>query len=110
LVAAEVDVAVGVELLDDLRTPTLVALAGGADEVVVGDVQFLPHLLEDRHVAVRQLRRLDARGLGGLDHLDAVLVGAGEEVRVVAGQAVVARDRVGGERGVNVPRCGSPLG
>ena len=66
------------------------------------DVQLFPEVLEDGHDAVGQLVGVDALLGGRLDHLDAVLVGAGEEERVVAGQAVIAGDGVGADGGVNV--------
>ena len=78
------------------------ALFGGVDEVVVRAVQPLHHGLEARHVAVEQLPRgqpLLGRGL--LDFL-AVLVGAGEEIDVVAVEPHEAGDGVGGDRLVGV--------
>ena len=87
---------------DDLLHGQLVPRVGGADEIIVGDLQFLPNPLKHRDNAVGQLLGLDLLLLGGLDHLDAVLVGAGEEKRVVAGQAVIAGNRVSAEGGVDV--------
>ena len=51
--------------------------------------------------SVNVLRR-QARGLGGLLDLQAVLVGAGEEVHVVAEQAVPAGERVADDGRVGV--------
>ena len=57
-------------------------------------------------VAVGLLLGGDAGLLGRLGDLQAVLVGAGEEVGVVAEQAVPAGQRVGDHRGVGVPDVG----
>ena len=52
---------------------------------------WLPRLLVQRGDRVGEVLRRQAGGLGGLLHLLAVLVGAREEVHVVAEQAVPAR-------------------
>ena len=49
-------------------------------------------------VAVGQLARRDALARGRLQHLDAVLVGAGQEEDVVAVEPLEAGDRVGRDR------------
>ena len=53
-------------------------------------------------IAVGELLRRQARGLGGLLDLEPVLVGAGEELHVVAEQAVPAGERVADDRRVGV--------
>ena len=79
------------------------ALLGGADEVVVRAVQPLDHGLEARHVAVEQLRAAVSPSLRrGLLDLLAVLVGAGEEIDVVAVEPHEAGDGVGRDRLVGV--------
>ena len=82
---------------------------GGADEVVVGDVEQLPGLAEPLAGAVGVLPGRDAVGLGRPLHLEAVLVGAGEEEDVVAEQAVPAGQGVGGDRRVGVADVGASL-
>ena len=78
------------------------ALLGGADEIVVRAVHALDHGLEARHVALEQLvRRQPFLGAGLLDFL-AVLVGAGEEIDVVAVEPHEAGDGVGGDRLIGV--------
>ena len=84
----------------------MVAGLGGADEVVVADVEQLPGLAEAGAGAVGLLLGGDAVGLGRALHLEAVLVGAGEEEDVVAEQAVPAGEGVGGDRRVGVPDVG----
>ena len=84
----------------------VVAGLGGADEVVVGDVEAVPRGPEPGGVAVGLLLGGEPGLLGRLGHLQAVLVGAGEEVRVVAEQAVPAGERVGDHRRVGVPDVG----
>ena len=73
---------------------------GGADEVVVGDVEQLPHLAEASRGAVGPFERCDALGFGGALDLQPVLVGAGEEEHVVAVLAAPPGQRVGRDRGV----------
>ncbi len=102
LVEIELDVAGVVAALQQFGDADLVTLLGGADEVVVGDVQLLPRLLIQRGDRVGEVLRRQAGGLGGLLHLLAVLVGAREEVHVVAEQAVPASDRVADDGGVGV--------
>ena len=107
LVLARVDVAVVVELLQEFLDVALVPLVGGADEVVVRDVdrgeQRLPRLVDE--LVGPLLRRHAVRGRGAQDLL-AVLVGAREHPRVVAGLAVPSREHVGCHLGVGVPDVG----
>ena len=60
------------------------------------------HGLEARHVALDQFPRRQLLLGGGLQHLAAVLVGAGEEEHVMAVEPHEAGDRVGGDRFVGV--------
>ena len=46
-IASKVNVVVGNQLLDDLRDRELVALAGGADKIIVGDAKLFPDVLKD---------------------------------------------------------------
>ena len=84
-------------------TRALVARVGGADEVVVGDVDARHQRLEALGVAVGELLRRDALALGRLRHRLAVLVGAGEEEDLLAALAHVAGEDVGADRRVRVP-------
>jgi len=79
-----------------------VARLGGANELVVGDAELFVHLAEDGRVAVGKLLRRDAFGLGVLLHLQAVLVGAGQEEHILAVQPLEARQDVGGDDVVGV--------
>src|SRR6478609_5942970 len=101
-ILAEVNVARRLHPLPDADRRAMMALLGGADEVIVGAVEPLHHLLEKRHVALHQLPRRELFLRRGLQHLDAVLVGAGEEEHVVAVEPHEAGDRVGGDRLVGV--------
>ena len=83
-VHAELDVAGVVAALQQLDDGGLVARLGGADEVVVGDVQPVPGVGELGRDLVAELLRGLAGGLGGLLDLETVLVGAGEVLDVVA--------------------------
>ena len=105
LIGALVDVAVFVHLLEDLLHGLAVVVVGGADEAVVGDVHELPQITDAPravHDAIHEGMGGHAGLLGlGLDLL-AVLVGAGQEHDVVALQALIAGDGVGGHGAVAV--------
>ena len=75
---------------------------GGADEAVVGHVQPVAHGAELRRVLVGERARRNSFLGGGLRHLQAVLVDAGEEEDVVAVEPLEARDRVGRDRLIGV--------
>ena len=107
LVHVELDVAGVVAPLQQLADAHLVALLGGADEVVVGDVQLLPRLLVQRGDRVDELLRRLAGGVGRVLHLLAVLVGAGEEVDLLAEQAVPPGEGVADDRRVRVTEVGA---
>ena len=72
--------------------------------------QLLPQVRGTRRVQVGQRLRLQALLGGRLDHLDAVLVGAGEEEGVVAPESVVAGKDVADDRRVNVPEVRLAVG
>ena len=105
LVGALVDIALFVHLPEDLLNGGDMVIVGGADEAVVGDVHQLPQVLDalgTLHDAVHEFLGGDA-GLGGLVlDLLAVLVGAGEEHDVIALQALVAGQGVGGHGAVGM--------
>jgi hypothetical protein len=86
-----------------------VARLGGADEIVVGEVQRRGHGAEALRVAVGELARRDAFLDGRLLHLEAMLVGAGQEEHVLAVEPLEARDRIGGDRLVGVPDVRRPV-
>ena len=96
------DIARVVTRLQQLAHADFVALLGGANEVVVGDVESFPSLLEERGDGVGKGLWAHPSGIGRLLDLQAVFVGAGEQVHVVAEEAVPARDRIGNDRGVSV--------
>ncbi len=100
LVGVLVEVAVVIEGLQELLDAGDVALLGGADEVVVGDVEVAPELLELGELAVAPLLGGHAVLGCGLRDLLAVLVEAGEEVHVLAVEAVEAGDGVCRDSGV----------
>ena len=104
LVLARVDVSGVVEVLQELLHVRLVAGIGGADEVVVGEVdgleQRLPRLGDE---LVGPLLRRDAVRRGRAEDLLPVLIGTGEHPGVFAALAVPACDDVGGDLRVRVP-------
>ncbi len=69
-----------------------------ADEAVERDVQPLIHLFETRGVAGRDLQRRQPFGFRGLNHLQPVLVGAGEKKHILAVEPRKARQRIGRDR------------
>ena len=77
-------------------------LFGGADEAVERDVETLVHLLEPERIARRDFQRRQLFGLRGLDHLQAVLVGAGQEEHILAVEPLKARQRIGRDRLIGV--------
>ena len=109
-VFVEIDVAVLLHPLPDRLRRAVVALLRGADEVVVRALQALHHGLEPRHVALHQLARGDALARRGLLHLLTVLVGAGEEIHVVAVEPHEAGDGVGGDHLIGVPDVRGAVG
>ena len=101
-VQVELDVAGVVAALQQLDDGGPVPRLGRADEVVVGDLEVLPRLGELRGDRVGERLRLEPGRLGGPLDVEAVLVGAGEEVDVVAEQAVPAGEGVADDRRVGV--------
>ena len=83
---------------------------GGANEIVVGQVQDGGHLTKAQRVAVSQSTRGQPCLLSGLFHLQTVFVGAGEEVHVLAIEALKARDGVGCYRLVGVAHVRRSIG
>ena len=75
----------------------------GADEPVEGDVQLLLQALEHIGIALRQLRGGNALCCGRLDHLEAVLIGAGQKPDVKAVQPLEPRDGIGGDVLIRMP-------
>ncbi len=107
LVVAEVEVAAILDRRPELLGAALVALLRGADEVVgraaepgPGRSEFLGDPV-GVGLGIHPFLRGDA-----LD-LEAVLVRPGEEARVFAAEAVVAREHVGRDRGVSAPEVGN---
>ncbi len=98
----ELDVAGVVAALQQLGDGGLVARFGGADEVVVADVESFPGRRELRSDVVGEGLRRDSGSFGCLLDLEAVLVGAGDVLDVVAEEAVPAGECVTDDRGVRV--------
>ena len=72
----------------------------------MGHAHALPELRIVRHHLVRQLLRRDASGCGGLLHLLAVLICAGEEVHLLPAHAVEPGDHIRQYRRIGVPDVG----
>ena len=101
-VLALVDVALLVQLGENLLAGLHVVVVGGADEAVVADVHQLPQVLDGGDDLIDVLLRSHA-GVGGLVlNLLAVLVGAGQEHDVAALHPLEACQRVAGHGGVAV--------
>ena len=106
LVAALIDIALIVELLEQLLHSRLVVVVGGADEVIVGNVHLVPQILDLPRHAIHVGLGGDARGVGEILDLLAVLVGTRAEVDVVAHLSLVAGDGVGHDGLVGVAEVG----
>src|SRR5438445_7272199 len=94
-VLAEVDLAGVEELLENGLHDHFVARLGGTDEVVVGDAESPPGVPEHCGVGIGMSLRCDAGRRGGLDHLVAVLIRAGQEIRSITTQAAVTTHGIG---------------
>ena len=79
----------------------MLARLGGADEVVVGDLELAPKLLEVRGLAIGPLLRRHAMLGCGLGDLLAMLVHAGQELDVIAGGTAIASLNVGDDGGIS---------
>ena len=79
----------------------MLARLGGTNEVVVGDLELAPKLLEVRSLAVGPLLRCHAVLGSGLGDLLAMLVHTGQELDVIAGRAAIASLDVGDDGGIS---------
>ena len=107
VVGALVEVAGLEHAVPEVLDRVVLARLGGADEVVVGDLELAPEVLEERGLGVAPLLRGHVMLGGGLGDLLAVLVHAGQELDVVARGAAEARLDVGEQgavRGAQVRR------
>ena len=105
LVRALINIAVVVHLSEDLLHGGAVIVVGGADEPVVGDVHQLPQVenaLFALHDLIHELLGRHAGLLGLRLDLLTVFIRAGEEHHIVALQALVPGDGVGGHGAVAV--------
>ena len=102
LVLGLVDVAGVVDPLQHLLHDLRVAPLGGADEVVVGNVQPLPGAAESLADPVGEGLGVGTGRRSRLEDLLAMLVGTGEEVGTVAVEPVPTRQEVADDGGVGV--------
>ena len=102
LVLALIDVALGQHLLERFFHPGLVVGIGGADVAVVADAELVPEVFKLGADGVGVLFGALVPSRRRLLDLLAVLVGAGEEERLLPLQRVVARQHVGDHRRVGV--------
>ena len=109
-VRAEVDVAVRVRAADHLLGRPDVVRVGRPDEPVGRDRERVLGRLEELDLLVDELARRSALVDGGLGDVDRVLVGAGQEARVVADHPMPARDHVGADHLVQRVDAGLGVG
>ena len=107
LVVAQLDVARIDQALDVRAGAVLVAVLGGADEVVVAEVHEREGVLEAPGVDGGPLHGGVALVLGGGDDLLGVLVGAGQEEDIAPHEPLGPGGHVGQQRGVAVPNVGA---
>ena len=101
VVAALIQVAGLLHALPQILHGVMLTRLGGADEVVVGNLELAPKLLEVRSLAVGPLLRRHVVLGCGLGDLLAVLVHAGQELDVIAGRAAIASLNVGDDGGIS---------
>ena len=94
LVFRLVDVALIVQLFENLLHALDVAVIGRADEIAVINVHQLPQILDARDNLVHIFLRRDALFLCLALNLLAMLVRAGQEIDIIARQLLEARHRV----------------
>src|SRR5690349_6929958 len=87
----------------------MMAFFRGADELVVRAVESLDHGLEARHIAFDQLLGRKLLLGRGLQHLDAMLVGTGQEQDVVPVEPHETRYCVGCDRFIGVADVRRPI-
>ena len=77
----------------------MLARLGSANEIVIGYLERLPQVLEQRRLAVApRLRRIEPIFLGRFGDLFAMLVHAGEEFNVVAHCSTITSLHIGENR------------
>ena len=104
-ILALVDVALFIHLLEDFLDGGNMVVVGGADEAVIADVHQLPQILDALGAlddVIDELLRRNTGLLGLQLDLLAVLVGAGQELDVVALQPLVAGHSVGSDGAVGM--------
>ena len=104
-ILALVDVALFIHLLEDFLDGGNMVVVGGADEAVIADVHQLPQILDALGAlddVIDELLRCNTGLLGLQLDLLAVLVGAGQELDVVALQPLVAGHSVGSDGAVGM--------
>ena len=111
-VAVEVNVAGLGHPLPQCRRRRIVVGVGGANEAVERDIEHLLQSLKLIGVAPGVVSGRDALGGGGLRHLQAVFVGAGQEPDVESVESFESGDRVGGDVLIGMPdmRCAVRVG
>ena len=105
-VLPEIDVPGVVHPLQDLGHHLHVGRIGGADVMIVADIEVVPGLPEPAADLVDELLDRQAHGGGGVHDLVAVLVGAGLEAHFPAQEAVKPGQGIGHHGGVGVADMG----
>ena len=104
-ILALVDVALFIHLFEDFLDGGNMVVVGGADEAVIADVHQLPQILDALGAlddVIDELLRRNTGLLGLQLDLLSVLVGAGQELDVVALQPLVAGHSVGSDGAVGM--------
>ena len=103
-VLIELNVTVVVTGLQKLLHAGAVAWFGGANEIVVADVEFLPRISKKWSNRIGEFLWCHTCGISGLLNFQAVLIGAGQEVDLVASHAVPAGKGIADNGGVSVAK------
>src|SRR6516165_10883738 len=109
-ILAEVDVPRRLHALPDSDRGAMVALLGGSNELVIRAVQPLDHGLEARHIALHQFAWGKLLLCSRLQHLDAMLIGSGEEQDVMAIKPHEPRYGIGRNRLIGMTDVRWPIG
>ena len=103
----EFDIACIETSLEQFLDARFMASFGGANEIVIRNIEALPCLLKEGSDGVGEFLRGSARGIGSLLNFEAVLVGARKKMHVVAEEAMPACQGVGDNGGVRVTKVWS---
>ena len=102
LIGTFIDIALGIDAVEDLLDHFLMTFLRRADKVIIADVQALPEVLETSHDLIRVLDWLDSCFFGLLLDLLTMLIRARQEEYIITGQTLEPGNRVRNGRAVSM--------